>query len=101
MSNDHAAAALKHRLLVQSNGWIVLETRGDGFVHSLGAPDLVYHLEWKAADGSWQRLTGELRDDATARMALREANPRIIWRLVAACGELTVVIPKNWKGACR
>ena len=91
-------SAETHKLVVQSNGWIVLETRGDRFVRTSPARDLVFHLQYKSTQGWWS-MTGEFHDDITARQCLREANPRIQWRLVASNDYGSVVLPKGWEGA--
>jgi hypothetical protein len=87
------------KLVVQSNGWIVLETRGDRFVQTSPARDLVYRLQYKSTKGWWE-VTGEFHDEMTARQALREANPRIQWRLVASNEHGIVALPKGWRGRC-
>lgn len=86
-----------HKLVVQSNGWIVVETRGDRFVRTSPARDLVYRLQYKSTQGWWS-VTGEFHDDITARQCLREANPHIQWRLVASNSHGSVALPKQWTG---
>ena len=88
------------KLVVQSNGWIVLETRGDRFVSSGPARDLVFRLQYKSTKG-WWAITGEFTDDLTARQVLRECqkeSPRIEWRLVASNEHGVVALPKGWEG---
>lgn len=87
-----------HAIKVQSNGAVVLETRGPDFVRSGFARNLRYALEYKSAGGSWVRVHGEYDDEGAARRALRESNPRIIWRLVAFNEFGAVALPKGWQG---
>lgn len=99
-----AVAALQskpetHKLLVQSNGWIVLETRGDRFVRTGPARDLRYHIEYKSVRG-WHPIHSTFEDDITVRQILREhqeRSPRIQWRLVASNEHGSVALPKEWR----
>lgn len=95
----HKMEGEQRKLLVQQNGMIVLEVRGDRFVRQSAARDLCYHLEYKSVRG-WWKITGWFEDDMTARQCLREANPNIEWRLVARNDDGEVVLPKNWQGYC-
>lgn len=90
--------ATTHAIKVQSNGAVVLRTRGPNFVRTGFAPDLRFALEYKAAGGSWVRIHGEYDDERKARRALAESNPRIIWRLVAFNEFGAVALPKGWQG---
>lgn len=91
--------AEKHRLVLQQNGMIVLETRGHNFVRTSAARDLRYRLQYKSIKG-WWAITGEFEDEMTARQMLREANPNIQWRLVASNEHGAVALPKSWRGYC-
>lgn len=97
MSTPLPIPAIDRRLIVQSNGWIVLETRTPTSVHTGPARDLVFRLQYKSIKG-WWAITGEFHDELTARQALREANPNIQWRLVASNEHGAVVLPKGWNG---
>lgn len=88
------------KLILQSNGWIVLEVRGARFVHWGPARGLRYRLEYKSIKG-WHPISGWFEDDMTARQVLRESNersPRIAWRLVAFNDDGEVALPKGWEG---
>lgn len=91
----------RHAIKVQSNGAVVLQTRDSGFVRTGFAHNVRYALEYKAANGSWVRLHGEYDDGRTARQALAESNPRIIWRLVAFNEFGAVALPKGWTEWCQ
>lgn len=86
------------KLVLQDNGMIVLEETGDNFVRTSAAKGVTFTLEYKSVQG-WQAISGHFEDEMTARQVLREANPRISWRLVAhkdGCKPLP--IKKGWKG---
>lgn len=91
---------VSHRLRVNANGAIVLETREPGRVSSGFAPDLRYHLEYKSVK-SWVAVHGSYDNDATARRVLAESNGRITWRLVASNQYGSVALPKGWRGYYR
>lgn len=87
------------RLVLQENGMIVLETRGDRFVRTSAARDLQYRLQYKSIKGWWE-ITGWFEDELTARQMLREANPNIRWRLVAYNEHGAIALPNSWRGYC-
>lgn len=91
---------MAEKLVLQSNGLIVLETRGDRFVRSSAALNLIFRLEYRLADGSWKALC-YYRDDMTARQCLREANKGFYWRLVASNEVGELVLPRRWDGYYR
>lgn len=95
-----AGSPVTRRLRVQSNGWIVLETRSPGSIHTGPPGDLVYHLEYKSTSG-WVKVHGTYDNDRDARAARAAANRKIIWRLVASNEHGSVALPRNWRGFVR
>lgn len=85
-------------LKVQQNGWIVQVTTKPGSVHSTGARDLRFALEYKASTGVWVQVHGDYADEGAARRALADSNPRITYRLVAFNDYGRVALPKGWEG---
>jgi hypothetical protein len=88
------------RLHVQENGHIVITTRRPGIVHTTGARDLRFRIEWFSNRG-WRAFGGEILSDREARDAIRyqrSRNRSIRWRLMAfnPAGECRV--PHGWKG---
>lgn len=86
-------------LRVQSNGWIVLETRSPGRISSGSARDLIFNIQWLSNKG-WINH-GEFVDDLTARQCFREQRERnrsIRWRLIARNEHGQVVLPRGWGG---
>lgn len=101
------AVNVKKRLLFQKNGLIVVETRGENFVNTIGARDLRYRLEYKAGTtgayrsrSPWVPIHGEFTDEVMARKALGLSNRNISYRLVAFNEIGWVALPKRWKGFC-
>lgn len=88
------------RLRVNSNGWIVLETRSPGCINSGVAHDLSYHLEYKSTAG-WVKVHGTYDNDRDARAARGAANRKITWRLVASNEHGSVALPPSWRGFVR
>src|SRR6267154_229520 len=86
-----------NRLKLETNGMIVLETRGHNFVRTSVARDLHYRLQYKSIKGWWE-ITGWFDDELTARQMLREANPNISWRLVASNEHGAISLPNSWRG---
>jgi hypothetical protein len=99
-SCDQRGPIVSRKLLLQANGMIVLETRGDRFVHTSAARDLRYRLQYKSTKGWWE-ITGWFEDELTARQMLREANPNICWRLVASNEHGAIALPNSWRGYCQ
>jgi hypothetical protein len=97
---DQHAPVVSRKLLLQTNGMIVLETRGPGYVKSSIARDLRYRLQYKSIQG-WWAITGWFEDELTARQMLREANPNISWRLVAFNDHGAIPLPNSWRGYCQ